>query len=75
LLEATFLDDRVSIEDARAMGHIHLDELIARPELLAAKDIVLHHFSARYTAAEVSQLCQRRIPDAVRARVRILGTD
>jgi len=75
LLEATFLDDRVSLEDARAMGHIHLDELIARPELLAAKDIVLHHFSARYTAVEVSQLCQRRIPDAVSARVRILGTD
>ena len=75
LLEATFLDDRVSVEDAREMGHIHLDELIARPELLAARDIVLHHFSARYTAADVSQICQQRIPDAVKARVRILGTD
>ena len=75
LLEATFLDDRVSVEDARAMGHIHLDELIAQPELLAAKDVVLHHFSARYTAADVSQICQRRIPDAVKARLRILGTD
>ena len=75
VLEATFLDDRVSVEDAREMGHIHLDELIARPELLAAKDIVLHHFSARYTAADVSQICQRRIPDAVKARVRILGAD
>ena len=75
LLEATFLDDRVSVEDAREMGHIHLDELIARAELLAARDVVLHHFSARYSAAEVSQICQRRIPDGVKARVRILGTD
>jgi len=75
LLEATFLDDRVSVEDAREMGHIHLDELIARAELLAARDIVLHHFSARYGAADVSQILERRIPDAVRARVRILGAD
>ncbi len=75
LLEATFLDDRVSVEDARQMGHIHLDELIARPELLAAKDIVLHHFSARYAAADVSRICEQRIPDAIKGRVRVLGTD
>jgi len=75
LLEATFLDDRVSVEDAREMGHIHLDELIARSELLAARDVVLHHFSARYAAADVSRICQQRLPDAVRARLRILGED
>jgi ribonuclease Z len=75
LIEATFLDDRVSVEDARQMGHVHLDELISRPELLAAKDIVLHHFSARYTPAEVSGICQQRLPDAVRGRVRLLGDD
>jgi ribonuclease Z len=75
LLEATFLDDRVSVEGARQMGHIHLDELIARPELLTAREIVLHHFSARYTATEVSHICRQRIPDAVRDRVRILGAD
>jgi len=73
VLEATFLDDRVSVEDARQMGHIHLDELIARPELLAARDVVLHHFSARYTAADVSRICEQRLPEAVKGRVRILG--
>ncbi len=75
LLEATFLDDRVSVEDARRMGHIHLDELVARSELLAAKDVVLHHFSARYTAADVSRICEQRLPDAVKARFRILGVE
>jgi len=73
LLEATFLDDRVSVEDARAMGHIHLDELVARPELLAARNIVLHHFSARYAPAEVSPICQRRLPDTVKDRVACFG--
>jgi ribonuclease Z len=75
LLETTFLDERVSVEGAREMGHIHLDEVIARAELLSARDIVLHHFSARYTPAEVSQICQQRLPDAVKARVRLLGAD
>jgi len=75
LLEATFLDDRVSVDDAREMGHIHLDELIERSELLAARDVVLHHFSARYSAAEVSQICEKRIPDSVKARVRVLGVE
>ncbi len=75
LLEATFLDDRVSVDDARKMGHIHLDELIARPELLSASDVVLHHFSARYGAADVSRICQQRLPDAVKARVRLFGVE
>jgi ribonuclease Z len=75
LLEATFLDDRVSVQDAREMGHIHLEELIARSQLLTAKDVVLHHFSARYTAADVSRICQQRIPDSLKARVRLLGAD
>jgi ribonuclease Z len=75
LLEATFLDDRVSVEDARQMGHIHLDELIARSELLAAREIVLHHFSARYSAAEAAQICLQRIPDAVKARLRVFGAE
>ncbi len=75
VLEATFLDERMSVEDARQMGHIHLDELIARSQLLTARDIVLHHFSARYTAADVSRICEQRIPDALKGRVRVLGAD
>jgi ribonuclease Z len=75
VLEATFLDDRVAVEDARAMGHIHLDELIARADLLTAKDLVLHHFSARYTAADVARICQHRLPDAVKPRLRFLGAE
>ncbi|HVT07336.1 MAG TPA: MBL fold metallo-hydrolase [Polyangia bacterium] len=75
LLEATFLDDRVTVADAREMGHIHLDELVARADLLSAKDVVLHHFSARYTAADVSQICRQRLPEALAPRVRLLGTD
>jgi ribonuclease Z len=75
VLEATFLDERVSVDDARAMGHIHLDELVARADLLTARDVVLHHFSARYGPAEVAKICQRRIPDALGGRLRVFSAD
>jgi ribonuclease Z len=73
VIEASFLDERVSVADARGMGHVHLDELIARPDLLPPHDIVLHHFSARYAPAEIPRLCARRLPAGLAPRVRILG--
>jgi ribonuclease Z len=72
VLETTFLDDRVSVEDARSMGHIHLDEVIARESLLRAHEIVLHHFSARYATGEAKRICEQRLPEALRPRVRLL---
>jgi ribonuclease Z len=75
VLETTFLDERVSVEDARSMGHIHLDEVIARGELLPDRDVVLHHFSARYTGESVTEICVRRLPEDLRPRMRILDID
>ncbi len=73
IIEASFLDDRVAVADARQMGHIHLDELAARKELLPPHDVVLHHFSARYGSEEVARLCAERLPEELAARVRLLG--
>jgi ribonuclease Z len=73
IIEASFLDDRVAVADARAMGHVHLDELIARAELLTQRDVVLCHFSARYTAEEIARFVTQRMPDQTGARVRLLA--
>jgi ribonuclease Z len=73
ILEATFLDQRVSVADARSRGHIHLDELLACRALLTSPDIVLSHFSARYQPAEVERILTARLPEDLRARVRVLG--
>jgi ribonuclease Z len=73
IIEASFLDDRVAAADARQMGHIHLDELVARKELFPPQDVVLHHFSARYGSEEVARLCAERLPDELAGRVRLLG--
>lgn len=69
LLEVTFLDDRVDVAAARSKGHTHLDEIIARPDLLVNPSVVFCHFSARYTLDEIREILARRTPDVLRSRV------
>lgn len=70
ILETSFLDERVGVEQAREMGHIHLDEVLERGELLPEQDVVLSHFSSRYQPHEIDELLARKLPDELRARVR-----
>jgi ribonuclease Z len=72
VIESSFLDELVPAAEARAMGHIHLDELIDRAPLLPSTDVVFSHFSARYGADDVRDILARRLPDALRAVVRPL---
>jgi ribonuclease Z len=72
VIESSFLDELVPSADARQMGHIHLDELIARAELLPPHDVVLSHFSARYSAADVHRILERKLPDSLLANTRVL---
>ena len=72
VIETSFLDDRVPVARAREMGHIHLDELISRAALLPRTDVVLSHFSSRYTSQEVSQLLKEKLPPELAEVVRTL---
>lgn len=74
VIESSFLDDLVPVAQARDMGHIHLDELVARRELLPRGDVVFSHFSARYSQSEVARLLQQKLPDSLRDIVRVLPT-
>lgn len=69
VIECTFLDERVSARDAHRKGHVHLDHLLERAQLLNNERIVLTHFSARYTATEILQILGRRLPPGLRERV------
>lgn len=69
VIEATFLDDRKSLEAARAGCHIHLDELIERADALRNPHIVLMHLSQLYPPREVAPLLDARLPPDLRARV------
>jgi len=69
VLEVTFLDERVSVDECRAKGHIHLDEVVERTDLFENEALLLTHFSSRYAPAEVRELLDRRLPKRLRQRV------
>jgi ribonuclease Z len=69
IMEVTFLDERVSVADCRAKGHIHLDEVIERADLFENEALLFTHFSERYTSAEIGAILERRLPERLRARV------
>lgn len=68
-LEATYLDDRKSVEHAKNWGHTHLDELIPRLGELECEKIVLMHLSSRYRTKEALEILSQRIPVEYQDRV------
>jgi ribonuclease Z len=56
VLECTFLDARKRLEDSRAGGHVHLDELWPRASRLAPRALMLSHFSQIYRTPEIDAL-------------------
>ena len=69
ILEVTFLDDRVSVEDCRAKGHIHLDEVAERADLFENEALLFTHFSSRYTARDIERALDQKLPAELRERV------
>ncbi|MCB9898159.1 MAG: hypothetical protein H6825_09165 [Planctomycetes bacterium] len=69
ILECTFLDERVSVEQARDKGHVHLDEVLERAHLLENEAILLSHVSPRYRRGEVRRILDARLPVGLRERV------
>lgn len=72
LIESTFLDDRKSLEAARAGCHVHLDELIARAPSITTPHLVLMHVSQLYRPDEVEPILDARLPADLRARTSVL---
>jgi ribonuclease Z len=69
IMECTFLDERKSLEAARAGCHIHLDEIIERAELFENEHIVMMHFSQIYRPDEIAGILDRRVPAQLRRRI------
>lgn len=69
IIECTFLDERKSLEGARAGCHIHLDELIERAHLFENEHVVLMHVSQLYRPDEVAAVLDARVPRSLRDRI------
>jgi len=72
VMEVTFVDDRVSVEQCRSKGHVHLYEVAERAELFQNEALLLTHFSARYSAREIEQALDLHLPPDLRARTTAL---
>ena len=69
IIEVTFVDERVSVADCRAKGHVHLDEIVERARLFENEALLFTHFSERYSNREIVAALDRRLPPDLRARV------
>jgi ribonuclease Z len=72
VMEVTFLDDRVSVQQSREMGHIHLDELREHAEAFRCEHLVLTHFSLRYQRKQAWELIRKALPADLLERTVIL---
>lgn len=68
ILEVTFIDERVSVAQARSTGHVHLQEVAKHAELFENEAILLTHFSPRYTSAEILVALKRGLPAELHER-------
>lgn len=69
IIECTFLDQRKSLEAARAGCHIHLDEIIERADKFENEHIVMMHVSQLYRPDEVAGILDARVPPRLRKRI------
>ena len=61
IMECSFIDDNVSITEARKRGHTHLDEIIANRDKFANKCIILFHFSASYKPDYIQRIVNEKM--------------
>lgn len=71
--EVTAWDDRRSVDEIRAWGHTHVDEIIPRVEQFEGDALVLVHRSPRHTRQEAEQVVATRFPASARSKVHVFG--
>nr|DAD35858.1 TPA_asm: hypothetical protein HUJ06_006498 [Nelumbo nucifera] len=53
VMESTFVDNSMTVDNARDYGHTHLSEIVSYADKFENQAILLIHFSARYQADEI----------------------
>ncbi|HET6585807.1 MAG TPA: MBL fold metallo-hydrolase, partial [Nannocystaceae bacterium] len=71
--EITAWDERRTVDETRAWGHTHVDELIAVAERFDGDALVLVHRSPRHTWTQAAEVVRTRFPAAVRDKVHVFG--
>ena len=71
ILEMTFVapNERASI--IHKYGHTHLDDLLARADRFENEVIIASHFSTRLHPDQILRIVEKRLPDALKGRLKI----
>ncbi|HID22505.1 MAG TPA: metal-dependent hydrolase, partial [Planctomycetaceae bacterium] len=69
--ELTFFRPEHRKEKIHKFGHMHLDDIIERADKFQNELIVLTHFSTRYHSQQIQRSVKRRLPPALRERVKL----
>ena len=72
VVEATFLDDRVSPEKADRLGHIHLEHIAQAADRFQCRALLLNHVSPRHSARQARQLVAERLPEDLARRTQVM---
>ncbi|MEW5308789.1 MAG: hypothetical protein WDW38_000720 [Sanguina aurantia] len=68
IIEMSFIDDDVTVEQARGKGHMHIANFAAHAHRFHNEAILLIHFSSRYKRAAIEEALNTHLPPALRAK-------
>ncbi|MDA0660655.1 MAG: MBL fold metallo-hydrolase [Planctomycetota bacterium] len=71
ITEMTFVAPGHRREKIRKMGHMHLDDIVARKDRFRNQLIIASHLSTRYYARQVERQVAKMLPDALRGRLHL----
>ncbi len=71
ILEATFVAPSHRKDKIHKFGHTHLDDLIERADRFQNELIIVAHFSTRYQPEKIQKIIDRRVPPALRSRLKL----
>jgi ribonuclease Z len=71
IMEITFLQPEHRKEKIHKMGHIHLDDVIARRDKFKNQLIIASHFSTRYHTRQIHNLVDKYLPDKLDGRLEL----
>jgi ribonuclease Z len=71
ILEMTFVAPDHRMDKIRKLGHIHLDDIVARRDKFENQLIIAGHFSTRYHPNQIQNTVRRAIPDMLGDRLKL----
>jgi ribonuclease Z len=71
IMEMTFVGQAELPHKIHKFGHTHLDDFLARADKFENELIIASHFSTRLHPDQIQRIVEKRLPESLRARLRV----